>query len=455
MAHTAFILILPSVEEKGRKLAEMLRAKHGHACRVARTLDEARQSIRTRIPDVVVAVTPIDGVDTARPLADLLDELAPDSALMALGNNRPAPRIEPRRIKYIPLPNPENDEELVDPIGEAARQVVARREDHMLRRSLEAAQIESFEGLVGNSPPMQRIIERIRKAARNKLTVLILGETGTGKDLIARAIHRCSDRARRPFKSLNCAGLSETLIESELFGHVKGSFTGAIADRKGYFAAAEGGTLFLDEIGDMPMRMQAKLLRVLEVREYTPVGSTEVFKADVRVIAATNADLKQKVEQREFREDLFYRLNQWVIEVPPLRQRREDIPVLAHYLLQQANREHGLSVEGISSEAMILLTKYYWPGNVRELKNVIESVACEVEDRRIEADDLPESIRGSRDIVPVSAGSLVGLTMDEVERLMIERTLQATGGNREQAARMLNIGTRTLYRKIKEYGIGQ
>ncbi len=453
MSHTAFILILPSVEAKGRRLHDMLREKHGHSCRLVRTLDEALQSIRTRRPDVVVAVTPIGGRETAAPIADLLDELAPDAALMALGNGGPPPALKPRRIQYIPLSNPENDEDLVDPIGEAARNVVARREDRRLRESLAETEIEAFEGLVGSSPPMQRIIERIRKAARNKLTVLILGETGSGKDLIARAIHRQSDRARKPFKSLNCAGLSETLIESELFGHVRGSFTGAISDRKGYFAAAEGGSLFLDEIGDMPVRMQAKLLRVLELREYTPVGSTEVFKADVRVIAATNADLKKKVEDREFREDLFYRLNQWVIDVPPLRERREDIPLLAHYLLREANREHGLSVDGISSEAMILLTKYYWPGNVRELKNVIESVACEVESRRIEADDLPETVRGSRAIVPVSAGGLVGLTMDEVERLMIERTLQATGGNREQAARMLNIGTRTLYRKIKEYGL--
>ncbi len=453
MAQTAFILILPSDEAKGRRLHDMLREQHGHSCLVVTTLDDALNSIRARLPDVVVAVTPLGGQSTVEPLAKLLDSLAPDATLLVLGDDGPPPTPTTRRIHYTALQNPDDDTELIAPIGEAARKAVARREDRLLKQSIEATAIESFEGIVGASPQMQRIIERIKKAARNKLTVLILGETGTGKELIAQAIHSQSDRAKKRFDPLNCAGLSETLIESELFGHVRGSFTGAHADRKGHFAAADGGTLFLDEIGDMPLRMQAKLLRVLELREFTPVGSTDVQRVDVRLIAATNTDLRKKVEEREFRADLFYRLNQWQIEVPPLRERRQDIPLLAHHLLGEVAAQHGIEVEGISSEAMTLLTKYYWPGNVRELKNLVESVAWEVEDRQIEAADLPEHIRGTRDIVPMSAGGLVGLTMDQVERLMIERTLQATGGNREQAAKMLNIGTRTLYRKIKEYDL--
>ena len=453
MAQAAFILILPSDEARGQRLHELLRERHGHSCRVVTSLDDALDSIRARMPDVVVAVTPVAGRETAGPIADLLDSLAQDATLIALGEGQDPPKLTPRRIHYQTLDNPDDDSTLVKPIGDAATKAAARREDRMLKLSIEATTIDSFEGIVGQSPQMQKIVERIRKAARNKLTVLILGETGTGKDLIAHAIHRQSDRARKPFKSLNCAGLSETLIESELFGHVRGSFTGAVSDRKGYFAATDGGSLFLDEIGDMPLRMQAKLLRVLELREFTPVGSTDVQRVDVRVIAATNANLQERVSDREFREDLYYRLNQWVISIPPLRERRQDIPLLAHHLLQEANAQHGLQIERFSSEAMALLAKYHWPGNVRELKNVIEAVACEVEQRQIGADDLPEQIRGSRDIVPVSAGGLVGLTMEEVERLMIERTLQATEGNREAAAKMLNIGTRTLYRKIKEYGL--
>ena len=309
MAQTAFILILPSDEAKGQRLHDLLRDAHGHSCRVVTSLDEALNSIRARVPDVVVAVTPLAGRDTVAPLADLLDSLAPDAMLLALGDNGPPPALQPRRIQYQPLENPTDDTELVDPIGTAATTAVARRDDRLLKQSIAATTIESFEGIVGTSPQMQKIVERIRKAARNKLTVLILGETGTGKDLIARAIHNRSDRTRKPFKSLNCAGLSETLIESELFGHLRGSFTGAVSDRKGYFAAADGGTLFLDEIGDMPFRLQAKLLRVLELREFTPVGSTDVQRADVRMIAATNQDLRKKVDEKHFREDLFYRLN--------------------------------------------------------------------------------------------------------------------------------------------------
>jgi DNA-binding NtrC family response regulator len=241
----------------------------------------------------------------------------------------------------------------------------------------------------------------------------------------------------------------KNLLESSLFGHVKGAFTGAVSDRKGFFEAADGGTLFLDEIGDMPLTMQAKLLRALERREITPVGSTEVRRVDVRVIAATNVDLHKGVEGKRFREDLYYRLNQWVIRVPPLRARRDDIPVLAVHFLQQANQTHGVECPGLSSEAMEMLTRYSWPGNVRELANLVESLAVEVENRRIEVTDLPDHVRGPNEIVPISAGMVP--TMAQLERMAIERALQASGGNREQAAKMLDIGTRTLYRKLKEY----
>jgi len=450
---TAFVLILASDEQHGQRLNDLLRQKHGHSCRVETTLEGALESIRRRAPDVAVAVARAHGEETLPRLAALLDEVSPDATLIGVANGAPPPAPPARRVQFQGLLNPSDDADLVDPIGEAASRAVARRDDRMLKTSMERARRESFEGLVGGSRAIQRIIERIKKAARNKLTVLVMGETGVGKELIAKAIHRRSDRSGKPFKSLNCAGLSETLIESELFGHVKGSFTGAVADRKGYFAAADGGTLFLDEIGDMPLPMQGKLLRVLENREFTPVGSTEVQRVDVRVIAATNADLEARIEEKRFRADLYYRLRQWVIEVPPLRERREDVPLLAHHLLEQANAEHDLRVPGISNEAMSLLARHHWPGNVRELRNVVVAAVCEVEQRQIEADDLPQALRGSREIVPTSAGALVGLTMEQLERMAIERTLAATDGNREQAAKMLGIGTRTLYRKIKEYDI--
>ena len=450
MAQTAFILVLAEDEAAGQRLRELLRDQHGHSCSVVTRLSAALDSIRARAPDVVVTRSVIDGAAAAAPLAELLDKLAQDAALLVIGNGD-LPRTS--HVHASRLAEAPDATKLAQAISAAARTAVARRQDRLLRESIAGQPLEGFAGIVGVSAAIRKIIERIRKAARNKLTVLITGETGTGKDLIAEAIHKQSDRASKSMKSVNCAGLNENLLESELFGHVRGAFTGAVSDRKGYFIAADGGTLFLDEIGDMSLNMQAKLLRVLERREVTPVGSTDVRRVDVRVIAATNSDLQQAVEEHKFRDDLYYRLNQWVIEVPPLRERREDIPLLAEHLRRRANKTHGTNCEGISSEAMGLLGKYYWPGNVRELANVIEALAVEVEDRQIEAPDLPERIRGSHEIVPASAAGMVGLTMAQVERMMIERTLQATGGNREQAAKILSIGTRTLYRKIKEYGL--
>ena len=450
MAQTAFVLLLTEDEGGGQRLRELLRGKYGHLCSVVTSVEAALDSIRTRAPDVVVTRVEIGGVGAADAVGGLLDRVAHGATLLVVGSDK-CP--EAKHIQVSCLADGSNVEELGRAVNDAAGKAVARREDRRLRETIEGQRYEAFEGIVGVSPAIRKIVERIRKAARNKLTVLILGETGTGKDLIAEAIHKQSDRVSRPMKSINCAGLNENLLESELFGHVRGAFTGAVTERKGYFVAADGGTLFLDEIGDMPLNMQSKLLRVLERREITPVGSTETRRVDVRVVAATNADLQKRVEDHKFRDDLYYRLNQWVIEVPPLRGRREDIPILTDYLRQRANKMHGMSCPGVSSEAMGYLAKYYWPGNVRELANVMEAAVVEVEDRQMEVDDLPEQIRGSREIVPASTSGMVGLTLAEVERMMIERTLQATDGNREQAAKILDIGTRTLYRKIKEYGL--
>ncbi|MEW6250659.1 MAG: sigma-54 dependent transcriptional regulator [Planctomycetota bacterium] len=449
MAQPAFILLLTDDEAAAERVRELLRERFGHVCSVVTSLPAALDSIRARPPDVVLARPELDGTATGGPLAELLDHVARDAALILLGEDSlPAAR----HVHVSNLPATADPETRAQAVNSAARRAVARREDRLLKESIAGQHYEAFEGIVGVSRDIRRIVEMIKKAARNKLTVLILGETGTGKDLIAEAIHKRSDRAARPFKPLNCAAVNENLLESTLFGHVRGAFTGAVQESKGYFVAADGGTLFLDEIGDMPLNMQAKLLRALERREITPVGSTDVRRVDVRVIAATNSDLHRLVEENRFRDDLYYRLNQWVIEVPPLRERREDVPILADYLRQRANRTHGTRCEGISSEAMNLLTKYYWPGNVRELANVIEATVVQMENRQIEADDLPERIRGSRELVPASA-AMVGLTMSQIERMAIERTLAATHGNREQAAKILGIGTRTLYRKIKEYGL--
>ncbi len=448
MSQTAFILVLSSDTPLGEAVRDQLRDRYDHSCRVTPTLDDAIESIRARTPDALAILTPLDAAAIGR-LTDAMAAASKEAVLLAPSGTD----LGALDVRVSELPDSREAARLAGAINAAASKAVARREDRALRDSIADRRIESFHGIVGVSTAIRKIIDRIKKAASNKLTVLILGETGSGKDLIAEAVHKASDRASKPFKAINCAGLNENLLESELFGHVRGAFTGAVADRKGYFVAADGGSLFLDEIGDMPLTMQAKLLRVLERREIVPVGSTDVRRVDVRVIAATNVDLQRSISDRKFRDDLYYRLHQWVIEVPPLRERRDDIPFLADHFRRRANAAHGVACEGISSEAMALLAKYFWPGNVRELANVIETTVVEVGERQVEAGDLPERIRGSRDLVPLGGGGFVGLTMEQIERLVIERTLQATEGNREQAAKMLNIGTRTLYRKIKEYGL--
>lgn len=450
MAQTAFILLVTEDEDAGNRLREALRSRSGHLASVVGSVTAALESIRTRAPDVVVTRATVGGEPAGEPLAGLLDGVARDAALLIVGE---PPAGWSARIPVAHLPASAPLEEKLRTIDELARKAISRRESRLLQETLAGQDAAPFEGLIGAARSMRTIFGRIEKVAPSKLTVLILGETGTGKELVAEAIHRRSDRKNKPFIALNCAAFPETLLESQLFGHVRGAFTDAVRDHKGFFVAADGGTLFLDEIGEMPLHMQVKLLRVLDRREVTPIGSTEVRRVDVRLVAATNVDLYQRVEVQQFRQDLLYRLNQAEIRVPPLRERREDIPLLAEHFRRAANAEHGTDCEGIASDALAALTKHYWPGNIRELRSLVETLVVEVRDRPIELDDLPERIRGSRDIVPVQATGMVGLTMAQVERMMIERTLQATNGNREQAAKMLDIGTRTLYRKIREYGL--
>jgi DNA-binding NtrC family response regulator len=312
-----------------------------------------------------------------------------------------------------------------------------------------------FEGIKGVSPAMQGIFEIVRRVAPTNISVLIEGPSGTGKELLARAIHANSRRRDKPFKPVNCAGLTETLLESELFGHVKGAFTGANTDRKGLFEIADGGTLFLDEIGDMPLTMQAKLLRVLEDGVVVPVGSNKPTVVDVRVISATNHNLRKLIERNEFREDLFFRIRGVDVYLPPLRERAEDIPHLARHFLEEAVEETGSKVTGITDAAMRILSGYEWPGNIRQLKNSIRTMVVMCDRDKIDVQDLPPEISVRRQLTGASAppASLAGVSLNELERKAIMDTLARTEGNREKAAKILGIGERTLYRKIKEYNL--
>ena len=312
-----------------------------------------------------------------------------------------------------------------------------------------------FNGIKGSSPVMQGLFEVVRRVAPTNISVLIEGPSGTGKELLARAIHLNSRRSDKPFKPVNCAGLSETLLESELFGHVKGAFTGANADRKGLFEAADKGTLFLDEIGDMPMNMQAKLLRVIEDGVVLPVGSNRPVLVDVRIISATNQNLNQLIERDAFREDLYFRIRGVNVVLPPLRERAQDIPTLAEHFREEAVQETGLQVTGFTDAALGLLTSYDWPGNIRQLRNAVRTMVVMCDGDKIDVQDLPPEISPRRQLPGTSAppARLGSISLNELEKKAIVDTLARTEGNREKAAKILGIGERTLYRKIKEYNL--
>ena len=319
------------------------------------------------------------------------------------------------------------------------------------------AQLEErfgFEAIIGQSEAMRRLVQTCRLIAPTDATVLIEGESGTGKELIAKAIHTNSPRRSRNFVALNCAALSEGILESELFGHEKGAFTGAISSRKGRLEHADGGTLFLDEVGDMPMTTQIKLLRVIENREIVRVGSNEPRRVDVRLLSATNQRLEDLVKSGRFREDLYFRLKVVRVTLPPLRARREDIPLLVEHYLRRLAAEHAKNVTGITPEAMRILDAYAWPGNVRELINALETMVVLASGPVLEARDIPPDIRPVAE-EPRTADLRPGMSIEEAERLLIERTLKWSRGNRHLAAETLGIGQRTLYRKIKQYGLSR
>jgi two-component system response regulator HydG len=310
-----------------------------------------------------------------------------------------------------------------------------------------------IEGIVGQDPRMQRVLALVRQIASTAASVLILGPSGTGKELVARAVHNLSPRSKRPFVAINCGGMSEGTIESELFGHVKGAFTGAVQDREGKFEYANGGTLLLDEVGEMPLPTQIKLLRVLEERAVVRLGDNRTRPVDVRVLAATNADLPLKVKDGSFRQDLYFRLKVVTIDVPPLRERRSDIKLLVEHFLRHFSQLHGKDVESIDRDALVALVQYDWPGNVRELRNAVESMVVRAKGNILTRADLPPEIWAPLPSDQDGWQFLAGRTVQEVERNHIRVCLELCAGNRQKTARSMGLSERTLYRKIKEYGL--
>ena len=308
----------------------------------------------------------------------------------------------------------------------------------------------AFSHIVSDDPKMRVVLDLVAQVGPSKASVLITGESGTGKELIAEAIHLASPRAQKPFVRLHCAALAESLLESELFGHERGAFTGAVARREGRFKQADGGTLFLDEIGEIPMGTQVKLLRFLQERTFERVGGNETLKVDTRILAATNRDLKAEIERGMFREDLYYRLNVITVELPPLRERKGDVPALASFFLRRYAAENGKSIEGFQEDALARITAYAWPGNVRELENVIERAVVLCDGPHIEVKHLPPSLvpKIGNDGPPPVPGS----TIADLEKYAILRTLEACGGSTSKAALILGVSTRKIQYKLHEYG---
>ena len=341
----------------------------------------------------------------------------------------------------------------VEEIKIAVRKVIEQKQIKRQYQVLKENLSTGFDSFIGSSAAVVEIKRLATKAAATDVTVLISGESGTGKEVLARAIHSESNRSSEPFLSLNCAALPETLLESELFGHTKGSFTGAITDNVGLFAAAVDGTFFLDEISETSPALQAKLLRVLEEKEITPLGATKPQCVDVRLIAATNANLQERVDHGAFRADLFYRLNVFSIKIPPLRHRGEDIELLAVHFVRRHCAKLDMPDKALSEQAMGLLKAYSWPGNVRQLENLLERTVMLSHGVTIGPDDLPDEIRNATDIKNRTASLSVGPDLESMEKAYIFYTLAQTGWNKNQAAKILGIDLSTLYRKIERYGL--
>jgi DNA-binding NtrC family response regulator len=341
----------------------------------------------------------------------------------------------------------------LDRLSLLVRRAVSSRELALQNKAMqeELERRSGFASIIGRSAEMRSVFEMVRQVAPSRSSVLITGESGAGKEMIAEALHYNSPRKDKPFIKVHCAALTETLLESELFGHEKGAFTGAVARKRGRFELAHMGTLFLDEIGEINQNVQIKLLRVLEEKRFERVGGEETVDVDVRLIAATNRDLKDAISRGVFREDLYYRLNVVNIHVPPLRDRKEDIALLAASFLKEFSQENGKPMEGIDPKARLALYNYTWPGNVRQLRNTIESAVVLCKGTTIGLDDLPPNIRGETggDTVRV----LLGATLAEAEKEVIRATLAREGGNKSRTADILAIGRKTLHRKIEEYGL--
>jgi DNA-binding NtrC family response regulator len=447
MSRSGRVLVVDDEVNARTALAELLRDE-GYDVETAADAFKALGKYEAFAPHVVVTdlkMPGMDGIELVKKLRAMED---PPAVVVMTAFGAVSSAVDAMRAGAAEyLTKPLHFDELLVVLDKVFEQQALRRETRQLRQRVRDR--VAPDNIVGASPPMQRVFEIVEQVAPSKATVLITGESGTGKELVANALHQRSPRANGPFIKLHCAALAESLLESELFGHERGSFTGALARKDGRFQLADGGTLFLDEIGEISPAIQVKLLRFLQEHEFERVGGTQTIRVDVRVIAATNRNLTEEIAKGRFREDLYYRLNVVSLEMPPLRDRRSDIPQLARFFLDRFAKDNGKPIEGFATEALDVLAGYDWPGNVRELENAIERAVVLTNGSMIEARQLPPNVRPR--IVPAGIPIIPGATMEEIERHAILETLKATGGSTSKAAEILGISTRTIQYRLHQY----
>ena len=450
----AQVLLVDDDRGHAETMAEALK-KPGHVCTIRHSRAEAEDELRHGAFDVIVTDLVMEGPTAGLEVLELAKRLQPDAEtiMVTAHGDIPTAKKALQGGAYDFIEKPLDLVVFRNLVQRAAETVVLRHQNSRLKGELDAAY--GFEGIIGDSPAMRQVVALVRQVAPSSIPVLIRGESGTGKELVAAAIHKASRRADRRYVTFNAAGQSESLLEDQLFGHVRGAFTGADRDREGVFEFADKGTLFLDEIGDMPLTMQPKLLRVLETGDVVRLGANEQRKTDVRFVSATNRDLGQMAKDGRFREDLYYRIRGAEIVIPPLRERREDIPLLVTHAVGKYAAELGRQRPDVPQPVMMRLVGYDWPGNVRELFNAVHRMVVTAQGPELSLRDVPDEIRSSDDASDGqgTVGSLAGVGLDKLEKEAIRQTLAMTAGNREQAAQMLGIGERTLYRKLKEYGL--
>jgi two-component system response regulator HydG len=447
------VLIIDDEEFHAEAVAESLQ-RVGYECVVATSGAAGARKMEDEDFDVILTDLRMEDMDGLAILRKAKKE-TPDAEVVVITGHADVKSaveaIKQGASNY--LTKPVDMGELRAIVDKAAERLRLARANRELKRQLDEK--FGFEGVIGNSPKMHKVIDNLRNIAPTSAAVLIQGETGTGKELVAKAIHTNSPRKNKAFVAMNCTALNENLLDDELFGHEPGAFTGADRLRKGRFEHANGGTIFLDEVGDMPLPLQAKLLRVLENGEVFRIGSNEPIKVNVRLLSATNRDLEAAIANNTFRQDLYYRLKVSTIRLPALRERREDIPLLAAHFIKELNQRHGKHVTAIAEPVRRAMAAYDWPGNVRELRNTVESMVVQDHDGVLNMDDLQEGdslrrVQFPDDHVTGPTG-LVGRPLTEVEHYYVQQALEITNGKRDEAARMLGIGERTLYRIMQDW----